>query len=414
MSGRMLYDYLLKALCMAALIICAAMQFRFALQQQNIFLGKTGDDSALSSHDAGLLTFTAKQKFLFDADIQSGLSMVQRALTLNPYYVPAWLLLAELNNDLGRKKQATKILVYVDSLTRDIKWWRWDKALTAYQLGRLDVLPDELRYIVREIPGKSRNDALQLAFTLWEEPAELLGNMGEENLLHLFISAVQRKMVPEALFLWQKINETASECPEKNFLHFVNMLIGTGDLGVAGEIWHRHYPESGLLFNGNFAAPLLGSGFGWRAGRDKGFELRLEEDPEIPDGKSLRLRFKGWDNLNFHHLYQIVPLQGNKAYTLIAHWKSDRLTTDQRPFFEVYGYKCKMDYAKSEMISPDQDWQPEHLEFTVPEECSAVVLRLRRRESIQIDNKLSGKLWLRNLDIEGPFEIPPSPEDLEL
>ncbi len=412
MSTRVVFDYLLKVLCLTALVICAVMQFRFALQEQNVFIGKNAEDSAPNSHDPRILTFTAKQKFLFDADIQSSLSMMQRALTLNPYYVPAWLLLAELNNDLGRKKQATKILVYTDSLTRNIKWWRWEKALTAYQLGRLDVLPDELRYIIREIPGKNRSDALQLAFTLWEDPVELLNNVGVENLMHLFTFAVQKKLVGESLFLWSKIEETATTCTESDFLRFINMLIGAEQIGAAGNIWHAHFPDSGILFNGNFATPLLNSGFGWRTRKGKEFELRVEEEPGLASGKALRYRFKGWDNLNFSHLYQIVPVQGGKSYTLTMQCKSDKLTTDQTPFFEVYGFKCKMDYAKSEMVASTQEWQTQNLDFTVPEECSAVVVRLRRRESTQIDNKLSGKLWLANLEIAGPFDITPTPEDI--
>ena len=39
------------------------------------------------------------------------------------------------------------------------------------------------------------------------------------------------------------------------------------------------------------------------------------------------------------------------------------------------------------------------LNFGVPGGCDAVVIRLRRKESRHIDNKLAGKIWLRNFTI---------------
>jgi len=38
-------------------------------------------------------------------------------------------------------------------------------------------------------------------------------------------------------------------------------------------------------------------------------------------------------------------------------------------------------------------------DFEVPEDCAAIVVRLRRNESLQIDNKLAGQLWLKNIII---------------
>ncbi len=121
--------------------------------------------------------------------------------------------------------------------------------------------------------------------------------------------------------------------------------------------------------------------------------------PWGPLGKSLHYRFKGWDNLRFQHLYQIVPLVSGRKYQLTAELRSEKMTTDQRPFFEVYGYKCTMQNGRTEMVASDQDWKSYQLDFAVPEDCVAVVLRLRRNESLQIDNKLAGQIWVKNIAI---------------
>ena len=127
--------------------------------------------------------------------------------------------------------------------------------------------------------------------------------------------------------------------------------------------------------------------------------MRLIPDQEKGSGNFVEFLFKGWDNIKFHHFTQIVPLQGGNRYTLTADIKSKKLTTDQRPFFQVYGYKCDAPIEKSEMVATDQNWSSYTLDFSVPQNCSAMVVRLRRFESRHLDNKMSGKLWLRNMAI---------------
>ncbi len=75
------------------------------------------------------------------------------------------------------------------------------------------------------------------------------------------------------------------------------------------------------------------------------------------------------------------------------------MTTDQRPYLEVYGYKCTMQNTRTDMVASNQDWQQYQIDFAVPEDCAAIVVRLRRNESLQIDSKLAGQLWLKNIAI---------------
>lgn len=395
------------------LLVAAGIQLLFALQEQSVFNEMRGGKSAfLQSSDPQLLTLAAKEKHLFEGDMPGALSRLQRALTSNTYHVPAWLALAELYNDMGNKERAYAILDYMTTLTGDLKRWRWEKTLVEYQLGRLEVLPAELGYIIHEIPGKNRRDALQLAFSLWDDPQQLLDNIGGENLLALFTHAVQKKMADKALFFWQTIEASEVVWQEKQLLAFLDMLLRTGKISEAATIWHRYLNPDHLVYNGDFSKPFIRRAFGWRTGKHQGFVQRLEH----PGGRNkeqesrLHYRFKGWENISFHHLYQIVPLTGGGHYRLTTTMKSQKLTTDKRPYFEVYGYKCKMKRGRSEMVEADQDWTSYQLDFEVPTDCSAVVIRLRRSESLQIDNKLSGQLWLKNVAISKLDQEPLFPE----
>ena len=92
-------------------------------------------------------------------------------------------------------------------------------------------------------------------------------------------------------------------------------------------------------------------------------------------------------------------------YKISADIKADKITTDKLPFLETYGYNCKpQPHTKGEMIGDTEDWSSYSFEFGVSQKCAAVVVRLRRAESRQIDNKISGHLWLKNLQIEATGE----------
>ena len=62
------------------------------------------------------------------------------------------------------------------------------------------------------------------------------------------------------------------------------------------------------------------------------------------------------------------------------------------------------------MIEPSQPWRTFSLDFTVPADCHAMTVQVRRKASLQIDNQLGGELWLADLGLApttiaiGPLE----------
>jgi len=395
----MVFLNIIKIVCFPLLIIIATWQLYFAVQLQLISTENTNLIKSSNVRNARILTYQAKQKHLFEADLAGAQTLLQNALKINSYYVPAWLSLVELHNDWGEKNQAGKVFKYTDELTQEINRWRWDKALVAYQTGIVDILPGELSHIINKIPGKDRNDALQLAFTLWKDPEIILQNVGIQNLIHLLNHSVRQKLSYQALYFWRKIEVTGVQWNESDALNLINMLLHVGEVSSAREIWRTNFNTDHLFYNGNFNKKIMQRAFGWRKSKDKSFVMRLLADKRTDSHNVAEFRFKGWDNINFNHFAQIVPLEGGKKYKLTADVKSKSLTTDQRPFIEVYGYKCEVSRQMSEMVDTDQDWSTIQVDFGVPQNCSAMVVRLRRVESRHLDNKLSGKLWLRDFSI---------------
>ncbi|MCI5210008.1 MAG: hypothetical protein D3910_14695, partial [Candidatus Electrothrix sp. ATG2] len=188
---------------------------------------------------------------------------------------------------------------------------------------------------------------------------------------------------------------------------YINLLITNQRIDEAALIWKTYYPSDSLLYNGFFSLPLVQGGFGWQFWRrgqlDAGVIVEVQNQDK--ENTALHLHFKGEQNINLYHVYQIVPLSSGQRFTLTGKMRSKALNTDQRPFLEVMGRpsagnKCYMLHG-AEMVGENQDWTPFTLSFTVPDECNqGVMLRLRRLPSKKIDSLISGDLWLTNLSIQ--------------
>lgn len=391
---------MLRLCCFLFLLVCAILQLRLALFEQSEYSQKT-DRSSQHKYQSNpyLLSWLAKQKHIFDADLSAAQTLYQQALMANSVYLPAWLGLAELKYDQQQSRQANAILDYTNDLATDIKRWRWDKALVAYQFGRRDVLATDLSYIISDMPGKTRNDALRMAFSVWLDPDELLEILGKNNLIHLFRYATRKKKVEAGLVFWNVLEGQGFEGQEKDVLAFINMLLSVKEVDTAAGIWKKHFNPKKILFNGHFIQKPMQTAFGWRIGKNKGASWKLREAKKNGVPASLHFHFNRRNNINLHNVYQIVPLEGGKVYALKGKIKTKKLSTDQRPYIEVYGYQCRASTSKAEMVKSDQEWTDVYLLIKVPEECDAMDIRLRRQPSTHIDNKLAGDIWLADFKI---------------
>lgn len=389
-----------RILCFLILTALAVFQFRIGLLAQSEFSDqKVSVPLQTYQYNPRMLTWHAKQQLKAEGAQDEAETLYRAALIANPLYVPAWIGLAALQHDRGDKQSANAILDLVDQYTDALQRWRWDKVLLAYQLQRQDILAKDLAYIIREIPGRSKNDALQMAFFLWPDPAELKATVGKENILALFRYAIQTKKIDEATALWPDIGALGIEQQKKDVLAFLELLITMDRLPLATEIWKQFFNPNTLFFNGNFVEEPLQAAFDWRLGKMKGCTVRFEEIMEKQPSRALHIHFNQQENIDFHHISQVVPLRDETEYRLQGRWKSNSLTTDQRPYIEVQGYKCRAPQTKTEMITVDQPWNGFSLLFRVPQECKAMVVRIRRNPSTHIDNQLGGDLWLTDFEI---------------
>ncbi len=216
----------LRLVCLLVLIALAAWHLRMSLLLQSEFSDrKVADPEIAYERNPRMLTWHGKERHLIEADTAGAERLFRQALAVNPVFIPAWLGLAELKNDTGDRAAADRLLNRADQLTAEVNRYRWDKVLVAHQMGRRDILERDLVWLAAEATGKTRDDALRLAFSLWPEPAELMRVMGADNLASLFHYAVRSRRVDEAAILWAGLGETAAAQDRKQVADFVELLL---------------------------------------------------------------------------------------------------------------------------------------------------------------------------------------------
>lgn len=379
------------------LLAISLLQFKISFFEQSNF-SSPKKSSALWRQQINpvSLTTSANNAYLFQGESQKALAMLQRALTFNPLYIPAWIALGELKLHQGSKSEAQSILDHIDTLMDEVGRWRWQKTMLAYQLGDLEMLARDLDYVIDKLPGLRRK-ALDLASSLWPETEILPTKIGKHNLLHLFRYSLHPERLDKAIVYWPGVRVN-QDLERRHKLYFIELLRRQGDITLAHTIWQEELETTTILHNGSFINKPLQTAFGWRIGKSAGTTWELLSKTESARG-AFHLHFDGSKNVNYYHLKQHFSLTPDSSYTLSGEVRCENLTTDQRPYIEIIGVNAKKPRQKTAMFAATQSWQQFTLDFTVPSDCQQVYVRLRRNKSYYINNLIAGDLWLSNLAI---------------
>ena len=326
-------------------------------------------------------------------DYESARFFFQRAALGNVFHGDAWISLAETEARLGNTERAGKILLFLDDLSKRTVRWKWRQALLARELGMEELFLGNIRFLMER---KHRiDDFIQvLDFHVGRKPDKVLSFL-EDSLYPAYLRWLVRwKRTEDAMTVWREMgrSDVRDRLLTEDFVHF---LLEEKLVVQAAEIRKSFLNIEGMT-NPGFEDSLTKKGFDWRYwGENKGGWTIDRISRNAAEGEfALRILFTGKENLNFLNLYQIVKADPLTMYTLSYRYRSSNITTDQGPYVEVYCKDAKGLHAKGRMIAGTALWTREEIEFETPENCDAVVVRLRRNTSKRIDCKIKGELWL--------------------
>ena len=335
----------------------------------------------------------------FQNDSDTAARFFRQAVLQDVLRIEAWIRLAQAELVLGNTDSARSILAFMDPLTKNVYRWKWRQTLLAYDLGIKETIVDNINFLVKR--QKMVQDAFQLLDThVTKNVSETLAVLDGDNLVPLLKWLISWNRADDAEIVWSKISKSVG-VEEDILVKYIHFLISNKRTQKASGIWRAHTGIVGLT-NAGFEKEITGMGFDWRytPNSQNKWTIRRTTSSATDGTYSLKIVFEGKENISFTHLYQIATVDPLKSYRLTYQWRSNDIGTDQGPFIDIYGYDCKGFYFKGPMIFGTNDWKEQHIEFTPPVDCHAVVIRLRRQMSHRFDNKISGTLWLDNFDLK--------------
>lgn len=335
-----------------------------------------------------------------DQNPQTAAGFYRQAVSHNVLHVDAWLRLAEAEAALGREGNARSILVFTARMTDRVLRWKWAQMMLALQLNMDPFFcrnaNDLLTHKVLE------RDTLQLLHTHFNSDSQaVIAFLDPQHLAGYLDWLIGWGMAKESQTVWRTMTAQCT-APTDTALRYAHFLIGHKRIRSALDIWQQYTNPTSALTNPGFETRITGQGFDWRRQDEKNgqWEIKRVFSESAEGNYALQIRFAGKANIVFHHLYQIVAAAPMQRYRLTYRWKTRGITTDQGPFVEIVGYDGKGLQQNGPMMRGTRGWRQEAIDFTMPMDCYAAVIRLRRRKSMRFDSKIRGRLWVDDFRLE--------------
>jgi len=326
------------------------------------------------------------------------------ASTRYPLDALQWLAMARLQARQGAPKEVGRLLARAGSVQPLDRRSLWSASQIALQTGNAGLAERQLRQWLELYPGDT-GQALFIGQRWIDQPGILLDRMlpdGREYLAEAMEVARRQTDVPLAEAVWDRL-APKPDLDDPLFLNFVELLIQTGDVSRAVELWAERDPafEPGRLINGDFARaigqPLA---LNWRVNRPPaGVRIGRDEAEAFVEPASLKVEFNGKENVHLGEPWIRIPVEPGQHYRLSGAWRGDSLTTRSLPYWYLTGEGGDL-RERVPAAAGNFAWQRWQIEFKAPEEARLVRLQLRRDRTNAFDRNIDGTLWLDDFRLE--------------
>lgn len=400
-----------------------------------------------------LYHFYLARLFLYGDEVAKPLPAIasyRRAIALSPLVAGYWLDLGNAYEAAQRASEAEHAFSVAARLNARSPQVHWEVANFWLRRGNLDKAFAHFK-AVAEFNENRIGPIMSLCWKVMADHERILRQVIPDTApanLSFLNFALERKDYTAAARAWGRLMEdTAPSFQAASAFPYIDALMQAGQVSEAGRVWHQAMVKGGLpaepggrttdanrIYNGGFESNLLNGGFDWRALSGDGFSIALDLEDRFKDSRALRIDFDGKTNLDFLHLYQIVPLApacdsppstaslgrvvsgGRRHVAALAgprtltfsYWiKTQDITTDQGLFWEIFAYpRYQTALVRSKLHLGTAAWARYTFEFTVEPNLTSLMIRLRRLPSHKLDNRLRGRVWLDDVTL---YERPAAP-----
>jgi hypothetical protein len=158
--------------------------------------------------------------------------------------------------------------------------------------------------------------------------------------------------------------------------------------------------EDNLITNGSFESTILNGGLDWRVILLPGVVVRVDATTFFDGTHSLEVRFEDKANVNYHHVYQYVPVKPHTLYRFMGYMRTQNIASDSGPRFQVYDpWQPSNLFLSTENLVGTTSWRPEQLEFQTGPDTRLLIIRVARPPSGRFDNQIEGSVWIDRISL---------------
>jgi hypothetical protein len=343
-------------------------------------------------------------------DLKESAYYFRKAIERNPLEQEYWLNLAKIYQRMGEGTLSERASENAISVFPTGYKGRWMIGNLHLQQGDLEKALPHFSYILAYYPNQSAMvyDVLEKAV---KDPGFLLERIvpKDPSSFRQYLSYVYEMGDEDsARKAWAKKSSFGDQPDRDETLRHIEFLIAQRELNEAFEVWKVRLREEGLpapeddnlITNGGFEKEkILGGGFDWKIEKAAGVDITFDSSIAYEGKHSLKIVFNGKENVDFHHLYQFVPLKPNTEYVLKANIKTRAVTTKSGLKMEVLGIGTAFHQA-SEALTGDNEWKELLITFRTPAQLQGGLIRVRREKTDKFDRFIRGTVWFDNVSLK--------------
>ncbi len=345
---------------------------------------------------------------LEEGNTGEAIRLYEKTVQLSPHNADYWAELAKAYEWVGRLGDAQKAYERAQFLfpnSPDITWelgnfyLRTGKTHQAFQAFQKAMLGDP----------SMRRRAFDLAWRATGDGKVVLTEMippQEDIRIDYLDYLTETKRMEEAAQVWGKLLELGLRLDPKAAFPYLDALIQHRRVDQLTAAWEkvlepntaqirRRSSGQNLVTNSDFQDEILNGGLDWRVTPTEGVVVSVDAVAPVPGAHSLRVQFDGKKNIDYHQLYQYVPVKPNTAYYFAGYMRARGITTDSGPRFQLLdAYDQAKLFLETDNLVGTADWVPQQLQFKTGPETQLLVIRVARPLSRKFDNRIGGIAWV--------------------
>jgi hypothetical protein len=337
-------------------------------------------------------------------DLGKSSAYLRQAIKRAPLQQDYWLHLATIFQNMDQREDSECALEKAILVFPTGYRGRWMAGNLLLRQGALEKALPHFSYILAHYPDESRP-----IYDLWElvakDPDFILEKLIPKDypsLRQYLIYLYEEREKEKTLKVWRRIESLGFQPSRKDTIRHIEFLITQGEFQEAFQVWRTKaraegipLPSNGNLINnpGFEMEAGLGSGFDWTINQTPGAEVSIDHSVAFHGKSSLKIRFNGRENIDFHHVYQWIPWKPRTDYQLKANVKTEGVTAQSGLRIEVLGADSAL-YGASESLTGENDWKELKMAFRTPAQSQGGLLRVRRQKPKNTDRVIPGTVWI--------------------